>query len=113
MEETAAAAEQVNSSSIEIETAVDVIAKKAQKGAFAAGEISTRASKLKSGTIASQQAAQEIYEKQRMKLELALEQAKAIKQISALSDAILQISSQTNLLALNAAIEAARAGESG
>ncbi|HEY9059111.1 MAG TPA: methyl-accepting chemotaxis protein [Pseudobacteroides sp.] len=112
MEETATATEQVNTSSEEIETAIDAIAAKAQRGSAAAKEISSRANELKSNAVASQQAAQEIYEKQRYKLESALEQAKAIDQIKVLSHAILQISSQTNFLALNAAIEAARAGES-
>mgnify|MGYP005841033971 CR=1 FL=1 len=113
MEETAAATEQVNASSSEIETAIDAMAEKAQKGATSVGEISIRAKELKSTAISSQQAAGAIYGSTKTKLESAFEQAKAIGQISLLSDAILQISSQTNLLALNAAIEAARAGEAG
>ena len=43
----------------------------------------------------------------------AVEQAKSVQKINALTDNIKQISSQTNLLALNANIEAARAGEAG
>lgn len=113
MEETAATAEQVNASSTEMETAIDAITAKAQEGTTASREISIRANELKSSAFESQQAAQEIYDKERNKLESALERAKAIEQIRVLSDAILQISSQTNLLALNAAIEAARAGEAG
>ncbi|HEY9059121.1 MAG TPA: methyl-accepting chemotaxis protein [Pseudobacteroides sp.] len=113
MEETAATAEQMNASSAEMETAIDAITAKAQEGTIASREISIRANELKSSAFESQQATQEIYDKERNKLESALERAKAIEQIRALSDAILQISSQTNLLALNAAIEAARAGEAG
>ncbi len=47
------------------------------------------------------------------KLNQALNDSKAVAQISVLADVIVQITNQTNLLALNAAIEAARAGESG
>lgn len=43
----------------------------------------------------------------------AIHDVAAVKQIDALTKAILDISSQTNLLALNASIEAARAGEAG
>lgn len=39
--------------------------------------------------------------------------AEQVKEVSAITNAILAISSQTNLLALNATIEAARAGEAG
>lgn len=42
-----------------------------------------------------------------------LERSEAVKQINALTENILSITSQTNLLALNASIEAARAGEAG
>lgn len=42
-----------------------------------------------------------------------LERSEEVKQINALTENILNITSQTNLLALNASIEAARAGEAG
>ena len=49
----------------------------------------------------------------KQKTDAAVEQAKSVQKINALTDNIKQISSQTNLLALNANIEAARAGEAG
>ena len=113
MEETSASTEEVNASSVEIETAIFAMSKKAEGGATAAGEINERANKLKESAVSSKEAAAQIYEKAKDKLETALEQAKAISEISLLSDTILEISGQTNLLALNAAIEAARAGEAG
>ncbi|WP_070000230.1 methyl-accepting chemotaxis protein [Cellulosilyticum sp. I15G10I2] len=113
MEETSASAQEINASSTEIETAIVSMAKRAQEGAMAAGEINERANRLKVSAITSQNAAKETYEHTKVKLEEALERSKAITQIEVLSDTILEISDQTNLLALNAAIEAARAGEAG
>jgi len=113
MEETAAAAEEVNSSSAEIENATVSMADRAQKGAIAANEISSRADVLKQSAIGSQKVSKDVYESTKKNLELALEKSKAIEKITILSETILGISAQTNLLALNAAIEAARAGEAG
>ncbi|HEX2924743.1 MAG TPA: methyl-accepting chemotaxis protein [Ruminiclostridium sp.] len=113
MEETAAATEQVNASSEEIESAIEAMNDKAQKGSREAEEIGNRAIELKNSSIVSQQSAQAIYEETTNKLKAALENSKAVDQITVLSESILQISDQTNLLALNAAIEAARAGEAG
>ena len=60
-----------------------------------------------------QQAAVMLYEKTKSDLEKAILEGHKVKEIDALTDEILSISSQTNLLALNASIEAARAGEAG
>ena len=113
MEEMAASAEEMNATSIEIDKAVESIATKAQEGAVTAGEISKKASRLSENFITSQQSAMKVFSEVKDKLEQALADAKAVKQINVLADAILQITNQTNLLALNAAIEAARAGEAG
>ncbi len=113
MEETAAATEEVNASSTDIELAIEAMSEKAQNGATAAREVSKRASDLKTRSILSQKAGNDIYHEVKQELEVSLDRSKAIEQISVLSEAILQISTQTNLLALNAAIEAARAGEAG
>ncbi len=55
----------------------------------------------------------QMYAVMKQKMDAAVEQAKSVQKINALTDNIKQISSQTNLLALNANIEAARAGEAG
>jgi len=113
MEETAASAEEMNATAVEIEHAIEKITEKAQQGAISAGEISTRAGQIKGDAIGSQESANKVYRDTQGKLKSAIEQSKAVDEIMALSDVILQITNQTNLLALNAAIEAARAGEAG
>ncbi len=113
MEETAASTEEMSATSLEIDKAVESIATKAQDGAASAEEISRKADMLSESFTVSQQSAMKVLEEVKEKLEMALADAKAVEQINALADAILQITNQTNLLALNAAIEAARAGEAG
>lgn len=113
MQETAASMEEMDATSSEIERAIESISEKAQAGALSAGEISERAMTLRNAFIASQQNTAEVLKGVKNNLEEALEESKAVEQITTLTDAILQITSQTNLLALNAAIEAARAGEAG
>ena len=113
MEETAASTQEINAMSSEIGQAVESIAKRAQEGAKEASEISQRAEQLKNNALVSQDIAQSTRLDIGQKLRDAIAQAKAIEQITVLSDSILQITAQTNLLALNAAIEAARAGEAG
>ncbi len=113
MEETAASTQEMNATSYEIESAIESIAQKAQQGSFTAKEIDTRADTLNESFKISYGKATKIFDEVSEKLGQALEDSKAVEQISILADAILQIASQTNLLALNAAIEAARAGEAG
>ncbi len=113
MQETAASTEEMNATSSEIEIAIESISEKAQDGALSAGEISKRAIALRSAFIASQQNTAAVFKGVKDNLGEALEESKAVGQITTLTEAILQITNQTNLLALNAAIEAARAGEAG
>jgi methyl-accepting chemotaxis protein len=113
MEETAASAQEMDSSVARIMTTVDDIAKKARGGAEVASEVQQRAAQLKASALESQQNANNIHQATEVKMKAALKRTEAVEQIKTLADSILTISSQTNLLALNAAIEAARAGESG
>jgi len=113
MEENSSAAEEMASTSNQIEGAIDAIANETQHNADTADEVSKRAANLKITAIDSQQKAQEILKNVAVKLKEAIEQSKAVERIQVLSDAILTIASKTNLLALNAAIEAASAGNAG
>ncbi|MDF2612402.1 MAG: methyl-accepting chemotaxis sensory transducer with Cache sensor [Clostridia bacterium] len=113
MEQTAAASQEMNATSNEIEIAAGSVAEKSQDGTKAASAMSKRANQIKANVIESEKSALLVITETKDMLEKAIEESKSVEKITALSDAILQITSQTNLLALNAAIEAARAGEVG
>ncbi|MCH3963536.1 MAG: methyl-accepting chemotaxis protein [Clostridium sp.] len=113
MEETSSSTEEVNVSASEFQKATEYIADKAQDGARSAEEISRKAVALKNSSEGLQMDANETGLRMKKVVDNALEKAKEVEKIKALSNAILKISSQTNLLALNAAIESARAGEAG
>jgi methyl-accepting chemotaxis protein len=113
MQQTAATVEEVSASSSEAGNAVFNIASKATEGSMMTSGIAERAISLKNTSIKSSNNAKDIYKNVKIELEKAIEDSKAVDQVQALAQSILQISDQTNLLALNAAIEAARAGEAG
>lgn len=113
LQQTAASMEEMNASTTQIEAAINGIARKAQEGAEAAGEINVRAERLKERAWESRSQADTVYGHSEEKLRTAIEQSGSISQISVLTGAILEIAAQTSLLSLNASIEAARAGEAG
>ncbi len=112
-EETAASTQEMNATAEEIAAAIESMASKAQEGAITVNSVSDMSEKMKENALLSKTSAMEIYIRNKEDLQNAIEQSKAVNQISILSKAILDITSQTNLLALNASIEAARAGEAG
>lgn len=116
-EELAAAMEEAASTSETVAQAVQTVNDNARdieefsrNGAERSVQVKERANNLKQATIDADKRTVDMYSEV---TKLAMEQAKAVAQINALTQNIMEISSQTNLLALNASIEAARAGEAG
>ena len=119
-EELAAAMEEAASTSETVAQAVQTVNDNARdieefsrNGAERSVQVKERANNLKQATIDADKRTVDMYSEVKEKTNLAMEQAKAVAQINALTQNIMEISSQTNLLALNASIEAARAGEVG
>ena len=119
-EELAAAMEEAASTTETVTQAVETINDNARdieelsrRGAENSIQVKERANNLKQATVDANKRTGDMYTEVKEKTRIAMEQAKAVERINALTQNIMEISSQTNLLALNASIEAARAGEAG
>lgn len=113
MEETSANAAHIVESVGIMRESSDNIQRLAEDGEKNSGQIQERAGEMERISTESRRKTDQMYAVMKQKTDAAVEQAKSVQKINALTDNIKQISSQTNLLALNANIEAARAGEAG
>lgn len=113
MEETSANAAHIVKNVGIMRESSDNIQRLAEDGEKNSGQIQERAGEMERISTESRHKTDQMYAVMKQKTDAAVEQAKSVQKINALTDNIKQISSQTNLLALNANIEAARAGEAG
>lgn len=113
MEETSANAAHIVENVGIMRESSDNIQRLAEDGEKNSGQIQERAGEMERISTESRNKTDQMYAVMKQKTDAAVEQAKSVQKINALTDNIKQISSQTNLLALNANIEAARAGEAG
>ncbi len=113
MQETAASTEIINGRIADVRHNTEGIIQLASTGETNAKEVMSRAKSLQVSTENATNTTEKMYVTVKEQTETAIEQAKAVDKINALTEAIREIADQTNLLALNASIEAARAGEAG
>jgi len=113
MEETSATTQIIDARMGDINENTKNIGSLTQKGEQNALEIITKAESLKKSTEEAGAKTKDIYSRVKKESDIAIEKAREIAQINALTEAIAAIANKTELLSLNASIEAARAGEAG
>lgn len=113
MQETSATTQLIDERMTGINENTKKIGSLTKEGEQNAADIIVKAEKLKKNSQEANDKTRAIYSKVKQESDIAIEKAKDIEQINALTEAITSIASQTELLSLNASIEAARAGEAG
>lgn len=113
MEETNASVTQIEEAIVSIYEEIEKIYGDANEGKTSSEEIIERATDIHTNAEESQVVARKQAAEMATSMNAKIEKSKAVQEITALTENIIEITEQTNLLALNAAIEAARAGEAG
>lgn len=112
-ENVSASAEEISSQSNSMIDTLNLLGSEMELVSKGAEKIEGKASELESFVGKSLLDAKALFETINTKIQNAVKDAEAIKEIRELASMIAEIGDQTNLLSLNAAIEAARAGEHG
>lgn len=113
MMNASAATEQLNASTEEVESSVNVLAGETEKSLQMAKEVRSRADEIGKSSEKSFAEAGNITEQFKSRLETSIRNTDVVQNIGQMAETISGIAEQINLLALNASIEAARAGEQG
>lgn len=112
-ENVSASAEEISSQSNSMIETLNLLGSEMEHVSKGAEKIEGKASELELFVGKSLLDAKSLFEAINSKIQNAVKDAEAIKEIRELASMIAEIGDQTNLLSLNAAIEAARAGEHG
>jgi methyl-accepting chemotaxis protein len=112
-ENVSASAEEISQQSNSMIISLNSLGEEMDHVSKGAENIELKATQLEEFAGKSLTEARSLFETIQSKIQSAVKDAEAIKEIRELASMIAEIGDQTNLLSLNAAIEAARAGEHG
>jgi len=110
---TSASTEEVNASTEEVLANINMLTEETSENMNMSKEIKQRAVRISAECRESSESASRLSEQFEKNLQISIQDAAIVSNISEMADVISNIAEQINLLSLNASIEAARAGESG